>query len=169
MKAMISTMTAAWACTTVSLVCLIAGFGLRGYWAIYFLLPVIPVYWFLTRKVSARITISILFFMYVLLAAAGLFTGVSPYFMLIGCACALAAWESTQFLLNFKHGSAAPADPRLERIHNQDLFLAIGSGLLLGLLGLNIHFQLPFGVIALLAILAIYGLYRGFNSRRRTF
>jgi len=163
MKGMLTTKIVTWSAAAASLLCLGAGFGLMRVWAIFLFFPAIPLFWFTMRKVSPRITISILFFTYVLLAAAGLSFGLFPPLMLIGCTGALAAWESAQFLFNFQGVSTDLLDPRLERHHNRDLAVAIGSGLLLAILGLNIHFRLPFGVIAVLAILAVYGLYRAFT------
>ncbi len=168
MKTMASTRIAAWSCAVVALLCLVGGFGLKGYWAILIVFPALAVYGWLLRKNSPRISASILFFIYVILATVGLLKNISPYFMLIGSSSALAAWESFLFLLNFQGAGVESADPRLERSHNRDLALAIGSGCLLSLLGLNLYIRLPFGVVAVLALLAVYGLYRGLSMRSRT-
>ncbi len=167
MNGMTSTKIAAWVGAVGALLCLLAGFGLKGYWEILFVIPALPLYWLLTRKVSPRLTASILFFIYILLVAAGLVAGMSAYLMLIGGSLALAAWESAQFLSNFRGLSGDGAGPRLEQLHNRSLLLAIGSGLLLGLLGLNVHVRLPFGAIVVLALVAVVGLYLGFTSRSR--
>ncbi len=168
MKGMRETRLFAWAGAVVSLVCLVAGFGWKGYWAILLVLPALALFWLLLRKVSRPVTLSILFFIYLLVAAAGLLMGAPASLILIGSGFALVAWESAYFLSHFQGLSVASADPRLERLHNGDLLIAAGSGVLLGLLGLGLHFQLPFGVIAVLALAGVYGLYRGYTLLNRT-
>jgi len=166
MKGLSSTKISALICTLGSILCLIFGFSLAGYWEIILLLPAIPLYWYFTRKVSTGLTISILLLVYVLLAAIGLLKDLSPYPMVIGCVLALAGWESAQFLLNFHDTSMDLTNPRLEYLHNKDLVIAIGFGLLLALLGLNIRLHLPFGLVAGLVLLAAFGLYRGLRVRK---
>jgi hypothetical protein len=157
---MLPTKVIAWSASAASLVCLSVGYGLKGYWAIFLVLPAIPIFWFMLRKVSPRIAISVLFFMVVLLAATGLLIKLLTPLMLIACASALAAWESAQFLFNFQGLSTNLLDARLEQRHNWDMAIALGSGLLLAFLGWNIQFRLPFGVIAVLALLVMYWMYR---------
>lgn len=163
MKGRIDTKLFMWICVAVSFLCLFVGYGLKGYWVILVLLPAIPLYWFLMKKVSSRITISILLVIYILLMGPGSLIGISPYLILIGGSSALAAWESAQFRLNFQNASGSSADERLEQIHTRDLAVSVSSGLLLSLLGLNIHLRLPFGLIAILALIAVYGVYRIFK------
>ncbi len=167
MKGMLPTRIIAWTGGVVALLSLVIGFGLRRDWVILILLPALPIYLLLMRKVSLQITITILLLVDILLSAAGSLTGGPPYFFLIGCSCALAAWESAHFLLNFPGASKVGTDTRLETIHNRDLALAIGAGFFLGVLGLNIKFNLPFGIIVVLALLIVYGLYRAFELSRK--
>ncbi len=159
----VQTKTIALGCTLLSALFLLAGYSLGGNWKLLLPLLAIPLAWILFRKAAASLRLSILLFVYVFLAALGLFLHLSSYLMIGGCAFALAGWESAGFLLNFRSSPMRSKDQRLEGLHTKDLALAIGSGLLLALLGLNVRLQLPFGLVAGLAILAAYGLYRGFK------
>ncbi len=162
MSGMRSTRIAAWILALVSLICVVAGFGLGGHWVILVVFPILPLYWFVTNRMSTSISLSILLLAYVLLTVIGLLVHLPPVLMLIGCSSALASWELAQFLLNFPDPASRFRNQRVELLHNRDLFIAIGVGLLVGILGLNIRIQLPFGLIAGLVLLAAYGLYRGF-------
>jgi hypothetical protein len=162
-KEPVQTRIIAFACTLLAALCLLAGFLLGRNWVNLLLLLVIPLAWVFLRKASAGLTSSILLFAYIFLAVVGLLNHLSPYLLIGGCAFALGAWESTQFLLNFRNSPVRSANQRLENFHNKDLGLAVGFGLLLALVGLNIRLRLPFGLIAVLALLAAYGLYRGFK------
>jgi hypothetical protein len=155
----------AWGCTLLSALFLLAGYGLGGDWKLLSLLLAIPLTWVLFRKGSAGLLLSSLLFVYVFLAALGLVLHLSPYLMIGGCAFALAGWESARFWLDLRAAPLRVQDQPLEALHNRDLTLAIGIGLLLALVGLNIRLQLPFGLIAILALLASYGLYRLFKYR----
>jgi hypothetical protein len=146
-----------------AILCLIIGFGFAGYWEIILFLPAIALYWFFTRKARVGIDLSIILFVYVFLAAIGLLKNVSTYLMIVGCSLALASWESSLFSLQIRDESTSSTNQRLEYLHNKDLIIAIGSGLLIAILGLNVRLYLPFGLIAGLVLLAAYGLYRGFK------
>jgi len=83
--------------------------------------------------------------------------------MMIGCSLALISWESTLFSTKVSDASGLfrQNSQSLETLHIRDLLIVISIGLLLGLMGLNFSLHLPFGVVAILALLAICGFYRG--------
>ena len=152
-------------CALLSILFLLAGYILGRDWILLLLLLAIPLTWVLFRKSFAGLLLSILLFEYVFLAALGLVLHLSPYLLIVGSAFALAGWELARFWLKLRDAPMRLQDQPLEALHNRDLALAIGVGLLLALVGLNIRLQLPFGLIAVLALLAAYGLYRAFKYR----
>jgi len=152
-----------WISALLSATCLIIGFGLGRYWEILFIIPAIIVYWYFTRKTSLEFVLSILLVSYIILAVLGLLIQLSPYLMMIGCSLALISWESTLFSTKVSDASGLfrQNSQSLETLHIRDLLIVISIGLLLGLMGLNFSLHLPFGVVAILALLAICGFYRG--------
>lgn len=160
---MIATKYALWASGSLSILCLIVGFGMVGYWEIVLTIPAILIAWNFTRKVARQVVLSNLLVIYVFLAALGSLNKISPYLMLIGCSSALVCWESALFSqrMNIGNGSLHQDSQSFEMLHLRDLFSMTSIGLLLGLMGLNVHMQLPFGVVAGLALLAVIGFYQG--------
>jgi hypothetical protein len=97
---------------------------------------------------------------FVCLAAVGLLTGALPFLMILGATLALAGWDLARFDHILKNSSSTETVNRLEVKHYKSLVMAIGLGLLIAVTGRMIHFQIPFGVMALLAILALLSLQR---------
>ena len=157
-----ATKATAWICAAISLLCLTAGFGLAGHWEILLAIPALLLYGFLTRKIAGTATASLLLVLYTLCAALALLADLSPCLMIAGCSFALVSWDSALFSFpNVGNSTLHSSSQRLETLHLRDLVIAIGLGLLLALLGLNVRLHLPFGLVAGLAVLAAYGLYRG--------
>jgi hypothetical protein len=160
---------APWISALLSATCLMIGFGLARYWEIVFIIPAIIVYWYFARKTSLEVVLSILLVAYIFLAVLGLLIQLSPYLMMIGCSLALVSWESALFSIKVSDGSGLFRQnyQPLETLHMRDLIIVTSIGLLLGLMGVNFHLHLPFGVVAILALLAIYGFYRGLRFLMR--
>ena len=79
--------------------------------------------------------------------------------LLLGLACALAAWDLSAF--SRRMAMASPQDDRqaLELRHLGRLAAALGTGIALGLLALGIHtVRFKFELAAVLALLGIWGL-----------
>ncbi len=157
-----ATRATAWICAAISLLCLAAGFGLAGHWEILLAIPALLLCGLLTRKTAGTATASLLLVLCTLCAALALLADISPYLMITGCSFALVAWDSALYSFPSAGNSTLhSSSQRLETLHLRDLVIAIGLGLLLALLGLGIRLHLPFGLVAGLAMLAAYGLYRG--------
>lgn len=166
---MSATRFALWISALLSALCLLIGFTLVGYWEIIFIIPTTIVYWYFSKKYSHEVVFSILLGAYVILAALGLLLRLSPYLMIIGCSLALLCWESALFSATVLGGgglSRQDSQP-FESLHLRNLLISTSIGLLLGLMGLNIHLHLPFGVVVILALLAVYGFYRGLRYLNR--
>jgi hypothetical protein len=96
----------------------------------------------------------------VCLAVIELYQGASAPLMLVAAALALANWDLA--LLN-RLPAGSPSFRKLtllETKHYQSLLLALGLAIPASLIGRIIHFQIPFGIMILLVILAFFSLTR---------
>ncbi len=93
-------------------------------------------------------------------AVIGVTSGASPAWMIVSATLGLATWDL--FLLDGSLANSSPSIPieRLEKAHYSSLGLALGSGLLTGLVGRMIHFRLPFLFMLVLVALAYLALDR---------
>jgi hypothetical protein len=95
-------------------------------------------------------------------AAAGLLARAPAWLMILSAAFALASWD----LVLFDHSLADnPISSTLtlalfQNSHYRGLALALGLGLLIGLIGRTIHAQISFGIIGLLVLLALFSIDR---------
>ncbi len=94
------------------------------------------------------------------LAAAGLLTGATPVWMLPGAAFALASWDVVLWNRTSADNSLTTRLTLFESKHYQSLALALGLGLLAAAGGRFLRFQIPFGWMVILAILALFSLER---------
>jgi len=149
-------------CAGIAILSLTGGYGIQGW-------PVLPVMlglaavWLLARKKAGAWLPSCLLVIYLGLAVYGLQAGYSPLMMILGATAALAWWD----LVLLPSNKAAPLPPDFVNQHLRSLALAAGLGLLLAIAGLQIHLELPFGVILLLAVLIFAALERVVNYFRK--
>jgi hypothetical protein len=94
------------------------------------------------------------------LAAAGLLTGAAPLWMLFGAALALASWDVVLWNRISADNSPTLSLTLIERKHYQSLAVALTLGLLAAVSGRLFHFQIPFGWMVILVILALFSLER---------
>jgi hypothetical protein len=94
------------------------------------------------------------------LAAAGLLTGATPLLMMLGAALALASWDLVLWNRISANHSPTPSLTLFESRHYQSLALALGLGLLAAVGGRLLRFQIPFGWMVILVILALFSLER---------
>jgi hypothetical protein len=94
------------------------------------------------------------------LAAAGLLNGATPLLMLLGSALALASWDVALWNRTSADNSPIPSLTLIESKHYQSLALALGLGLLASVGGRLFRFQIPFGWMFVLVILALFSLER---------
>jgi hypothetical protein len=94
------------------------------------------------------------------LAAAGLLNGAAPLWMLLGATLALASWDVVLWNRASADNSLSTSLDLFDRKHYQNLALALGSGLLAAVVGRLVHFQVPFGWMVILVILALFSLER---------
>jgi hypothetical protein len=95
-----------------------------------------------------------------MVAAGGLLAGHSPYLLIIGSVTALCAWDLALFEKSLAGDQHQVLVNVLESNHLQSLGLVVLIGLILTSAGLLLRLTVPFGVIVLIVLLALFGLER---------
>jgi hypothetical protein len=147
----------------ISTGCLAAGYLIAGYWMIVPALLLLVISWVFSTKRSPFWLAAISLLGYVILAAVGIVVNLSLALMIIASTIALVNWELIQFKHSTASNSQARSNSALENYHLRSLALAASSGLALALFSSFINLQLPFGVVALLVLIAIGGIVFGFQ------
>lgn len=148
-------------CIIASTACLDLGFGLVGAWvgALLVTLASFLSWWAAYQKRSGW-TDSAALIVSVIMAAAGLFFGALPSWMIFGASFALGGWDLALFDRALASSPFVQADAAIERKHYASLGPVLIFGLLVGLLGRLIQIQLSFGAMVVLVLLALIGLDR---------
>lgn len=147
-------------CLAISAVCLFLGYYPASSWQVLAALVVMAVLWFFARKSTSLWPTSAILTIYLLVAAGGLLAGYSTYLLIIGSVAALSCWDLALFNQSLAGDQQQAHVGVLEKNHLQSLGLAALIGLILVIAGLQIRLTLPFGVIVLLVLLALFGLER---------
>ncbi len=148
----------------LSATCLAFGFAMVAQWAAIAAVLTSLLAWLSGWRWSSVWPPSAALVVSISLAAAGLLAGASPLLMLLSVTPTLGVWDL--MLLDQTVTSSSPGKTLalLEQKHYGSLARALGLGLLAALASRVIRFQIPFGVIILLAILAFFGLDRIWRS-----
>ena len=142
-------------CLVTSAGCLGAGYILGGYWLIMPIFLAMATFWVIMKKRSLFWSSSSQLMVYVVLATIGVTLNLSIYLMVVGCTTALACWDLTHFRDTMIDNPPFGTDARLERYRLQSLATAVLTGLFLALISMYINLQFPFGVMALLVLMAM--------------
>ena len=156
-----------WVCLISSTLCLVAGYGLSGRWEGLLIVLGIAISWLLLSKRYVQWLPSFLLLVYIAAAAAGLLAGLAPILMIAGVTTALGSWETQQFHQNLKGDRQHELARLLQKRHDTWSGLAVFLGLLLPGAGLYLHFHFSFGILALITLVAIVGLYRTFHILKK--
>ena len=92
----------------------------------------------------------------VCLAGAGLLSGASPLLMISGATLALAGWDLALFERALSTGPSNQRAALLEKKHIESLALALGAGLFAAVAVRFIRFEVGFGGLVLIVLLAFY-------------
>jgi hypothetical protein len=141
-----------WGTLTAGAICLTTGYGLIGRWG---LLAAVGLVW-LAGMMAAGWSV-VVFVVLVGLAAVGIYEGAWPILMILGATLALASWDLANREDFVADGLPTEITARIEWRHHTYLALALGSGLLVSIIGQMVSFQLPFGILMLLAALVLLG------------
>ena len=150
-------------CMILSVLCLAAGYSIAGQWIGALAASLMVPAWLFVRKHPGTWLPSICLFASVGLAVAGRLTGSPSWLMICSSGVALAVWDLL-FLDDAMDGNSAKEQSRqYESKHLQALALAVGSGLLVALLGRLLNLQIPFIAMVLLVAVLIFGFERSWS------
>ena len=143
-------------CPAAFAVCLAAGYALAGQWAGLALAGLMLLAWLF----AAAWPPALLLAASVAASAGGVWVGASPFLMIPAATLALAAWDLVRWDGFLAGDVPAEVRARLERRHYACLALAIGPALLAAMAGSGLRFELPFGALVAVVLLALLGLDR---------
>ena len=148
----------------VSTACLGVGYLLAGHW---FALPAMLLAWLLWlafRNRSPFWAASGVFAAYLALAAAGILLELSLFLMVSVGIASLISWDLLTFTGSPGHAPAKAASSLLETRHLHSLGMAVSGGILASLGAALLDFQISFGLVAVLALLAVGGFVFGVQN-----
>jgi hypothetical protein len=135
--------------------CLAAGYIIAGYWMVVPALLILIAAWVFSNRIPAFWLAAIALSGCVVLAAVGVVLDLSLVLMTVSCTAGLVSWELIQFKHSISDVSQAESDLPIQKYHLKSLALAASTGLVLALISSIINIKLPFGVVALLVLIAI--------------
>lgn len=151
----------------LTVVLLGCGFVMVKVWpGVYVLLGMI-LYWVVTRRLRNRLYSWIALVMFTSLAAFGLISGVMPFLMIAGVSTALACLELEDHLVKSIRLPNASHTLSFEKRYLSTLVAVIAAGTIVAEAALFLRFSLPFGVIFLVVILVLFGIYQLFTLLKR--
>lgn len=141
-------------CLGTSIAALVVDYGLSMYWPVLLALPAMLLFWLWTKRGSVFWRASALLCVYLGLAVTAVLLNRPLVPLTIGCVAALAWWDLEHFESTQPNriGTELSGSPQKYRL--QSLALTAVIGLFLAGTRLWLRIQLPFGMIALLTILA---------------
>jgi len=157
-------------CLVISTTCLAAGCLASGQWnllagcGILLLVSLFPRKWLPTGFATAALVAT------VCLAGTALVSGASAPLMILGTTIALAGWDLAALDQTLTTCPSSRGTALLEKKHYESLGLALGAGLAAAAAVRFIRFEIPFGVMVLVVVLALFcldGLWRSLNDGNR--
>lgn len=141
---------------------------MAGYISIYIsIVPVmlmIVLLWYTFRRFVNFDAISVLFTLFIVLAALAIIANAPVMLMVFASVMALAAWDLSDFKQEKLGDSQVSDHYDLEKNHLRSLYLVVVVGLVISLAGSYFNFILPFGVLLVLVIFAFTGVIIAVNS-----
>ncbi len=138
---------------------LLAGaYALQQAWLGSIACIVLGVFWSIFNLRRVKRLPSLCFTLMAFLAAFSLFNPAAPLISYLGLCAGLAAWDLSDFAFRLQAIEPPEAAARLEKLHLKRLGITLAIGLVVGLAGLLIHFELRFIPEFLLALLAFIAL-----------
>lgn len=151
---------------------LAAGYALGGFWSVSDALVISALLWLVEQRGRWAWISSLFLVCLILVAAGGIWLGLSPVWMLIGVAGTLTTWDLEHFVRRVRSTAESKSDlggyDHLARRHLGRVLLVDGVGLALGTVALLIQVNLSFGVALALGLLAVLGVSQMIAFLRRS-
>jgi hypothetical protein len=147
-------------CLIISVLCLAGGYGIAGRWIGVVTAIITSPTWLVARKHPATWLPFFCLIGSVSLAAIGLLKGSPVVLMICSSGFALAAWDLLLLNKVLRSNSSGEQNHLYEKKHVQSLALALGSGLVLAMLGRLVDLRISFSLMVFFIALVLYGLER---------
>ena len=154
-------------CLVLSVLCLVAGYGIAGRWIEAGMAVLLGPAWVIARRYPGSWLPFFCILGSVGLATAGILTGTPPVLMIFGSALTLAVWDLVALDSALGTHSLMKQTRRYEKAHLRSLALAIGGALLATLLGRLLAVQLPFIVLQFSITFILFALDRVWRLIKR--
>jgi hypothetical protein len=154
-------------CAGLAAGALAAGFAFAGWWVWAGAIVVLGALWLLGSWRGADWVSPAALAGSVGLATIGLWLGLEAGWMVAGLIAALCAWDLARFASLLRKVDRVDEQRARETRHLVRLLLVAVSGAVLVALSLWVELTLPFAVVGLLALLAVWGLGRAVRFLRR--
>ena len=151
-----------------SALCLAAGYGLAGQLIGVVAAVITGIAWLPARKYPNSGLPLLCFLAAVGSAVAGILTGAPALLMICGSGLALAAWDLLFLDVTLDCTLPGVQTRKYEYDHLRSVVMAVAAGLMVVLFGHFINLRIPFLVLALLVLLAVFSLNRiwGYIKRK---
>lgn len=146
---------------TVCMACLVLGYMQQGYW---FIIPVVVgilITWIVARKMIRSWLLTTIFCVCILFAVLGLIMDLSGLLMFIVTISSLVSWDLTLFRGEITENQASHQTKIMEKQHISMLVIMGVSSLALFIVYKYNKIQMSFGLILVLALIAISSLAIG--------
>jgi hypothetical protein len=137
---------------------LLAGFGLHGDWLVASIVLGLGLVWLAGQRRGWGWLVSLGLVIFVGLAALGLYSGVVSLWILLATLGALSAWDLAYFARRLEQTPNVDGAAAMKQTHFRRLQIVVGVGLLLGLAALSWQPQLTFSQAVLLGLLMVLSL-----------
>jgi hypothetical protein len=144
--------------------CLAAGFGVAGKWVGTGAALLSMAAWLLARRYPLTWAPPLCLTGCVGLALVGRLSGAPAVWMICAAGLALATWDLLLLDATLEQGPANGPARRLESSHLRTLALLLGASLALACLGRLVSLHIPFMLLLLLIILALFGWERAWKA-----
>ncbi len=135
-----------------AMACLVLADVMIGDWLVVLAIPVMLLFWILMSRRSAFWAGSALLGIYVTVAVVGVARQAPAFLMATGCMFALAAWEMSDPRGNVPGQTPAGYGAALEQRRLQSLVVVVCAAIVLAAAPSVLRVRLPFGIVALLAL-----------------
>jgi hypothetical protein len=150
-------------CWGLSTLLAVAGFWQIGFWQGEIAVVICALVWLFIRKKFSKFCLG----SSIAVAAAGLLLGVPSLFMLFSAGLSLASWDLTLMDLSLAANSPGQTAKLYQSMRLRTLGFVLGAGIIVIFFGRYLSFQVPFFVMVLFIILAIFSFDRILNALQR--
>jgi hypothetical protein len=155
-------------CLAILVISQISVYALAGQWIGILCAIGLGFIWLFARKNTGTWLPHICLAASIILTTTGTLTGSYFSLSIIGSGFSLVVWDLLLFGASLKQTTFGDQTRRFENTHLRSLSMAAGFGILAGIIGRSLHLQIPFFLLVLMIIVAIFGLDRVWISIKRS-